>query len=143
MERTIFEEEHKMLSVALSANSAEQEVAPHHEKWEKEGIVLRELWEKLDNMAFGGWMCSEECGGGGIKDFRYNAIVGEELIRVGASVEVGFGLHSDIVIPYILAYGGDEQKQRWLPKMVSGEMITAIAMSANPAHGSDLQGGHV
>ncbi|MDQ7026417.1 MAG: acyl-CoA dehydrogenase family protein [Anaerolineae bacterium] len=137
MERTIFEEEHKMFRSSFR-KFAEQEVAPHHEKWEKEGIVPRELWEKAGQYGFLGMDVPEEYGGGGIKDFRYNAIVGEELIRVGAS-GVGFGLHSDIVIPYILAYGSDEQKQRWLPKMVSGEMITAIAMS-EPSAGSDLQG---
>jgi long-chain-acyl-CoA dehydrogenase len=80
----------------------------------------------------------EELGGGGIRDFRYNAIITEELVRVGASGP-GFSLHSDIVIPYILEYGSEEQKQRWLPKMVSGEIITAIAMT-EPGAGSDLAG---
>lgn len=137
MERTIFEEEHKMFRTSFR-KFAEQEIAPHHEEWEKEGIVPREVWEKAGQYGFLGMDVPEEYGGGGIKDFRYNTIVTEELVRVGAS-GMGFGLHSDIVLPYILAYGSDEQKQRWLPKMVSGEMITAIAMS-EPGAGSDLQG---
>jgi alkylation response protein AidB-like acyl-CoA dehydrogenase len=80
----------------------------------------------------------EQYGGGGVKDFRYNAMVGEEITRAGAS-GVGFTLHNDVVAPYLLNLTTDEQKARWLPKFVSGEMITAIAMS-EPGAGSDLQG---
>src|SRR5215207_9251735 len=137
MERTIFDNEHKMFRDSFR-KFAQQEIAPHRAKWEEEGIVPREVWTKAGQYGFLGMDVPEEYGGGGIKDFRYNTIVTEELVKVGAS-GVGFGLHSDIVIPYILAYGTEEQKQRWLPKMISGEMITAIAMS-EPGAGSDLQG---
>lgn len=137
MERTIFDSEHEMFRSAFR-KFADQEIAPHHEEWEKAGIVPRELWEKAGEFGYLGMDAPEEYGGGGIKDFRYNTILAEELIRVGASGP-GFGLHNDIVIPYILEYGSDEQKERWLPKMISGEMITAIAMT-EPGTGSDLAG---
>ena len=137
MERTLFEDEHKMFRDAFG-KFVDQEIAPYHAQWEKEGIVPRELWLKAGEFGFLGMDVPEEYGGGGIKDFRYNTIVAEELVRVGASGP-GFGLHNDIVIPYILTYGSEEQKQRWLPKMVRGEIITAIAMT-EPGAGSDLQG---
>lgn len=135
MERTIFEKEHQMFRDAVR-KFVDKEIAPYHAEWEKAGIVPRELWLKAGSLGFLGMDVPEEYGGGGIKDFRYNAILAEELVRVGASGP-GFGLHNDIVIPYILAYGTDEQKQRWLPKMVTGECITAIAMT-EPGTGSDL-----
>lgn len=137
MERTIFDNEHKMFRDAFR-KFVQQEIAPYHAKWEEAGIVPRELWTKAGQYGYLGMQVPEEYGGGGIHDFRYNTIIAEELVRVGAS-GVGFGLHTDIVIPYILAYGTEQQKQRWLPKMVSGETITAIAMS-EPGAGSDLQG---
>lgn len=137
MERRIFEDEHRMFRDAVRKFVA-QEVVPHHEAWEKAGIVPRELWTKAGQYGFLGMDVPEDYGGGGVKDFRYNAIISEELVRVGASGP-GFSLHNDIVIPYVLEYGSDEQKERWLPKMVSGEMITAIAMT-EPSAGSDLAG---
>lgn len=137
MERTLFEQEHIMFRDAVR-RFVEKEIVPYHEHWEKEGIVPRDLWLKAGEQGFLGMDVPEEYGGGGVRDFRYNAILTEELVRVGAHGP-GFSLHNDIVIPYILHYGSEEQKQRWLPKMVSGEMITAIAMT-EPNTGSDLQG---
>lgn len=135
MDRTLFESEHKMFRDAFR-KFVEQEIAPHHEEWEKAGIVPREVWLKAGSYGFLGMDVPEEFGGGGVKDFRYNTIVSEELVRVGASGP-GFSLHTDIVIPYVLAYGTPEQKARWLPKLVSGEWIGAIAMT-EPGTGSDL-----
>ncbi|MEJ7702904.1 MAG: acyl-CoA dehydrogenase family protein [Geodermatophilaceae bacterium] len=80
----------------------------------------------------------EAYGGGGVRDFRYNAVAGEELVRIGAS-GLGFGLHNDVVAPYLLDLTTEEQKRRWLPGFCSGDLITAIAMS-EPSAGSDLQG---
>lgn len=137
MERTIFEEEHDTFRQAVRA-FVEAEVVPYHDQWEKDGIVPRELWLKA---GANGFLCTdvpEEYGGGGVPDFRYNVIVSEELIRVGAS-GVGFALHNDVVVPYLLKYTSDEQKKRWLPGMCSGELITAIAMT-EPGTGSDLAG---
>ncbi len=115
----------------------EREVKPFHADWEREGCVPRELWKKAGEQ---GYLCipqQEQYGGLGL-DFRYATVVTEELSRVGAS-GVAFSLHSDIVAPYVENFGSEEQKQRWLPKMASGEMIGAIAMS-EPGTGSDLQG---
>ncbi len=137
MQRNIFTDEHLMFRDAVRRFVA-QEIAPYHEEWEKDGIVPREIWLKAGGMGF---LCTdvpEEYGGGGIADFRYNAIITEEVIRVGAT-GVGFGLHNDVNMPYFLSYATEEQKQRWLPKMCTGETITAIAMS-EPDAGSDLAG---
>lgn len=137
MERNLFNDEHLMFRDAFRRFVA-QEVTPYHEQWEADGVVPRELWRKA---GASGFLCTdvpEAYGGGGIQDFRYNTIVTEELTRAGAT-GVGFGLHNDVAMPYFLNYTTDEQKQRWLPRMCSGEMITAIAMS-EPNAGSDLAG---
>lgn len=137
MKRTIFDDEHNMFRDAVR-RFVQNEIAPHHEQWEEDGIVPRELWLKAGELGFLCMDVPEEYGGVSITDFRYNAIVTEELTRAGAS-GVGFGLHNDVNMPYFLNYATEAQKQRWLPKMVRGECITAIAMS-EPNAGSDLQG---
>ncbi|SDX59420.1 acyl-CoA dehydrogenase family protein [Marinobacter mobilis] len=115
----------------------EQEAAPYHEQWEKDGQVSRELWTKAGELGFLCATMPEEYGGVGA-DFRYSAVIHEEISRAGLS-GIGWGLHSDIVAPYILHYGSEAQKQHYLPKLASGEMIGAIAMT-EPGAGSDLQG---
>ncbi len=137
MKRTLFNEEHLMFRETVR-RFVEKEVTPYHEQWEKEGIVPRELWRKAGDLGFLATAVPETYGGLGLTDFCYNVILTEELTRAGAS-GVGFGLHNDIVLPYILAYGTEAQKQRWLPQMITGETITAIAMS-EPNAGSDLAG---
>jgi alkylation response protein AidB-like acyl-CoA dehydrogenase len=137
MERNIFTDEHQMFRESVR-RFIEKEIAPYHEQWEKEGIVPRELWLKAGEMGFLAMDVPEAYGGLGLKDFRYNVVITEELTKAGAS-GVGFGLHNDITIPYFLADGTAEQKQRFLPKFVTGEWITAIAMS-EPDAGSDLAG---
>jgi acyl-CoA dehydrogenase len=114
----------------------EEHIAPFHAQWERAGIVPRELWRAAGER---GLLCvttPEEYGGAGA-DFGYSAVIIEELARVNAS-GVGFSLHSDVVAPYLLAYAGEEQKRRWLPRMASGELIGAIAMT-EPGVGSDLK----
>jgi acyl-CoA dehydrogenase len=114
-----------------------REITPYHDNWEKAGEIDRDLWHK---MGAAGLLCCavpEEYGGPGA-DFSYSAVVLEELAKANASGP-GVGVHSDIVTPYILHYGSDEQKQEWLPKLVSGEAVGAIAMT-EPGTGSDLQG---
>lgn len=135
LKRTIFEQEHDMFRDAFR-RFVEKEIVPHHEKWEEAGVVPRELWLKAGESGFLGMNVPEEYGGGGVDDFRYHAIITEELIRVGASGP-GFSLHNDITIPYILRYGTEAQKQKYLPGMVTGEIISAIAMT-EPNTGSDL-----
>ncbi|WP_313405259.1 acyl-CoA dehydrogenase family protein [Aeromicrobium sp.] len=137
MQRTLFDQEHDSFRETVRT-FLEKEVVPHHEQWEHDGIVPREVWTRAGELGLLGFMMPEEFGGGGVSDFRYNAVLQEELTRVGAS-GVGFALHTDLVSAYLISYATDEQKQRWLPKFVSGEMITAIAMT-EPGTGSDLQG---
>lgn len=137
MKRPLFEEEHQMFRETVRA-FIEKEILPFHPQWEKDGMVSREVWRKAGEMGFLCFDVPEEYGGAGIKDFRYNAIVAEELWKAGAT-GIGWGLHSDIALPYLTAYATSEQKKRWLPKCVSGESILAIAMS-EPAAGSDLAG---
>ena len=136
MKRDIFEADHDAFRDSVRA-FCEKEIAPNHDQWEKDGIVPRELWEKAGEMGLLGFMMPEEYGGGGIDDFRFNAVLDEELIRVGAS-GVGFVLHTDLVSGYLLAYASEEQKKKWLPKICTGDIVGAIAMT-EPGTGSDLQ----
>ena len=136
IQRTLFTADHDAFRDAFR-RFVDKEVAPFHEAWEEQGYVARELWNKA---GANGYLCPtmpEEYGGSGA-DKLYSVIQMEELAR-GGFTGVGFGLHSEIVAPYILHYGTPEQKQRYLPKLASGEMVGAIAMS-EPAAGSDLQG---
>lgn len=135
VKRDIFNEEHEVFR-ANCRKFFEKEIAPYHEQWEEDGQVSRECWTKAGET---GLLCmglpTEY--GGSEADFLYTVIMAEEQGRVGASGP-GFMLHSEIVAPYIFKYGSDEQKSRWLPKMASGELIGAIAMT-EPGTGSDLQ----
>lgn len=116
-----------------------KEILPYNAQWEKDHMVSRESWLKFGEAGYLCMQVDEQYGGLGLKDFRYNAIIAEELSRSGAAgPAVGYPLHSDIVCPYIEHYGTEAAKQKWLPKMVSGEAIGAIAMT-EPGAGSDLQ----
>ncbi|GGO03279.1 acyl-CoA dehydrogenase family protein [Microbispora bryophytorum] len=137
MRRDLFDEEHDLFRETVREFMA-REVVPHHAQWEKDGIVPREVWKKAGELGMFGFSVPEEYGGSGITDFRYNMVIVEEVIRVGAS-GLGFGLHNDIMAPYMVDLTDDEQKQRWLPGFASGELITAIGMT-EPGAGSDLQG---
>ena len=116
----------------------EKEVVPHHDQWEKDGQVSREVWLRAGEAGLLCFDVEEEYGGAGIKDFRYNMVLIEEITRAGAS-GVGFPVHNDVIVPYISHLATPEQKRRWLPGLVSGELISAIAMT-EPGAGSDLQG---
>ena len=136
IERTLFSPEHESFRDAFR-RFVDKEVAPFHAAWEEAGYVDRDLWRKA---GANGYLCPtmpEEYGGAGV-DKLYSVVQMEELARGGFS-GVGFGLHSEIVAPYLLHYGTEDQKQRYLPRLASGEMVGAIAMS-EPAAGSDLQG---
>ena len=137
MKRTLFTEEHRLFRDAFK-HFLEKEVVPYYEQWEKDGIVSREMWLKAGQQGFLGLAVPEEYGGTGLDDFRYSSIMAEEAARAGVvSAGMVIGLHNDIILPYFLAYTNVEQKQRWLPGMCSGELITAIAMT-EPDTGSDL-----
>ena len=135
--RDLFETEHEDFRRSVRTFMA-KDVQPYSEQWDADGIVPRELWIKAGEA---GLLCFDvptEYGGPGVDDFRYNVIVSEEQSRVGANGP-GFSVHSDIIVPYLIKLGNDEQKKRWLPGCVTGELITAIAMT-EPGAGSDLQG---
>jgi alkylation response protein AidB-like acyl-CoA dehydrogenase len=136
IERTLFTPDHEAFRDAFR-RFCDKEIAPFHEAWEEQGYVDREVWRKA---GANGYLCATmpEAYGGAAVDKLYSVIQMEELTRGGFS-GVGFGLHSEIVAPYILHYGTGDQKQRWLPKLATGDMVGAIAMS-EPAAGSDLQG---
>ena len=131
-----YTEEHEMLRDTFK-KFIEKEITPFHEQWEKDGIVPRELWEKAGE---NGFLCpwADDKYGGIEADFLYSTIMTEELTKSGCS---GFalGLHNDIVVPYIYAFGDEEQKEKWMPGCISGETISAVAMT-EPNAGSDLQG---
>ena len=133
--RPMFTSEHNTFREATRRFIA-QEIVPHNPDWEKAGIVPREVWQKAGEL---GLLCCTvpEKYGGPNGDFLHSTIVIEELAKAGASGP-GFSLQTDIVTPYLLHYGSEEQKKHWLPKMASGEVITAIAMT-EPGTGSDLQ----
>ncbi len=133
--REIYTEEHKLFRQSVR-RFMDEEIAPKHEMWEEQGYVDRDAWRKAGELGILCMTMPEQYGGSGA-DQRYSAIVMEEQARVGAS-GLGFSLHSDIVAPYILGYGSEDQKREWLPKMATGEVIGAIAMT-EPGIGSDLQ----
>ncbi len=137
MQRTIFTDEHDMFRDAFR-QFVDKEIVPSFLQWEADGIVPRELFAAAGASGFLGMDVPEELGGGGVEDFRYNLIIGEELQRSGTGgAGLGITLHNDICLPYFTSLCTDEQKQRWLPGICSGELITAIAMT-EPGIGSDL-----
>ncbi|MCW2554343.1 MAG: Butyryl-CoA dehydrogenase [Mycobacterium sp.] len=137
MRSSLYEADHEAFRESVRA-FLEKNVAPFHDEWEKDGIVPRELWTAAGAQGLLGIDLDERYGGGGVRDFRWSCVLSEELTRIGAS-GVGFGLHNDVVGPYLRDLATEEQKERWLPRFCAGELITAIAMT-EPAAGSDLQG---
>ncbi len=116
----------------------EAEMHPHSAEWDRAGIVDRSAFTRAGEYGFLGMAIPTEFGGGGSHDFRFNLIIAEELHRVGMNgAALGFALHNDIALPYLLAYGTPEQSKRWLPGIARGEQILAIAMT-EPSAGSDL-----
>ncbi len=137
MQRDIFTGDHDAFR-DLCRTFMAKEVVPFHDRWESDGQVSRDVWTAAGAAGLLGTDVPEQYGGGGVDDFRYNAVLTEEIIAVGAS-GLGFPLQNDVVAPYLLRLATDEQKQRWLPGFCTGEIITAIAMT-EPGTGSDLQG---
>ena len=134
--RTLFTPDHEAFRDSFR-RFCEKEIAPHHDAWEEQGYVDRAVWNKAGENGFLCMTMPEEYGGSGA-DKLYSVIQFEELNARGLT-GIGYSLHSEIVAPYLLHYGTPEQKAKYLPKLASGEMIGAIAMS-EPAAGSDLQG---
>jgi alkylation response protein AidB-like acyl-CoA dehydrogenase len=137
MQRIHFDDEHDQFRAAVRAWLA-KEVVPHHLDWEAAGIVPRSVFSAAGSNGFLGMEIPESYGGGGVKDFRYNQVLSEEIAATTAlGAGLGLTLHNDITTPYFLTYCTPEQKQRWLPGIASGELITAVAMT-EPGIGSDL-----
>jgi long-chain-acyl-CoA dehydrogenase len=136
LSRSVYTEDHEAFRDTVRRFVAEQ-IDPHTAEWDEAGLVPKSVWPKAGEL---GLLCPtvpEAYGGLGL-DFGYNAVIDEEF-AYGTDVATGFSLQSDIVANYIIQYGSEEQKKEWLPKMVSGEIVTAIAMT-EPGTGSDLQG---
>lgn len=136
MKHPYLNEEHEIFRTSFR-KFLEKEAYPFYEQWEEDRIIPRSFWEKMGAQGF---LCPdlpEEYGGSDV-DWGFSVVINEEIERVGSGT-IGIGLHNDIVVPYITAYGTKEQKERWLPKCVTGECITAIAMT-EPGAGSDLAG---
>jgi alkylation response protein AidB-like acyl-CoA dehydrogenase len=138
VERTLFEPEHDAYRASVRT-FIDRQVVPHYDQWEKDGIVPRSFFTGLGDLGIFASV-PEEYGGSGVHDFRYNAVVLEESAYAGVGPAfVGPTLQSDICMPYLLELTTEEQKQRWLPKVATGESIVAIAMT-EPGAGSDLSG---
>ncbi|WP_040495076.1 acyl-CoA dehydrogenase family protein [Ilumatobacter nonamiensis] len=135
---TIYESDHELFRDSFRA-FAQQELSPHVAEWERAGIMDRSAYLEAGKHGFIGMAVPEEFGGGGVRDFRFNAVLNEEVARLNlGGGALGMMLHNDITTPYFIEYCTDEQRQRWLPGIASGELITAIAMT-EPGTGSDLQ----
>jgi acyl-CoA dehydrogenase len=134
MKHPYLNEEHEIFRKSLR-KFLDKEAYPYYEQWEEERMVPRSFWRKMGEQGFLAPDIDEKYGGSEV-DWGFAVVINEELERVGSGL-IGIGLHNDIVVPYITSYGTDEQKQRWLPRCVTGEIITAIAMT-EPGTGSDL-----
>jgi alkylation response protein AidB-like acyl-CoA dehydrogenase len=136
IERTLFDADHLAFKDAFE-RFVDKEIAPHHAEWEVQGYVDKSVWRQAGE---NGFLCMTmpEAYGGALDDKRYS-VIQMEVLAAGGYSGIGFGLHSEIVAPYLLHYGTDAQKEKYLPKLASGELIGAIAMT-EPEAGSDLQG---
>jgi alkylation response protein AidB-like acyl-CoA dehydrogenase len=137
MKRTVFEAEHEALR-ETTRQFIESELVPNAEKWESERIVDRSAFVAAGKYGLIGFNMPEEYGGGGSYDFRFNAVIDEELARYGGPAP-SLTLQNDVVAPYFKHLSNDEQLKRWMPGIASGETIVAIAMT-EPGAGSDLAG---
>jgi len=137
MRRTLYDDDHDQFRASFRA-FVEQEIVPHHLAWEAAGVVDRDLYRRAGSHGFLGLAVPEELGGGGVDDFRFHAVMAEEVQRANvAGSGLGMSLHNDICLPYLLSLATDEQRRRWLPGACSGDLVLAIAMT-EPGTGSDV-----
>src|SRR4051812_48941782 len=135
--RDLYDDEHEQFRASFRA-WLDREARPHAEGWARDGIVPRSWFAAAGRHGFLGMAVPEASGGGGVGDFRFNAVINEEVQASGTGAAgLGLTLHNDICLPYFLRYCTDDQRTRWLPGIASGELITAIAMT-EPSIGSDL-----
>ncbi|MBW8483357.1 acyl-CoA dehydrogenase family protein [Actinomadura parmotrematis] len=137
MRRTVFTEDHEDFRSTIRA-FIDAEVAPHYERWEHDGHPPRDFYNKLGELGVFGITVPEEYGGAGETSFKYQLVISEECARAGVSFG-GYGVHVNLCLPYLLKFGNEEQKKRWLPAFVAGDAMFAIAMT-EPGTGSDLAG---
>ncbi|GDY53848.1 hypothetical protein SVIO_044710 [Streptomyces violaceusniger] len=137
MRRTVFNEDHEAFRETIRDFIA-AEVVPHYDAWREAGQAPREFYKKLGELGVFGIEVPEEYGGAGETSFKFNAVITEETARAGVSFG-GSSVHTALCLPYLLKYANEEQKRRWLPSFVTGDMMTAIAMT-EPGTGSDLAG---
>ncbi len=139
MRSTFYDDEHEAFRASVRDFVA-RHVAPHYARWEAEGLVDRDLYRRMGEAGMVGLAIPERFGGMEVADYRFRMVLSEELARVGAaSINATFGVHDDIVLPYLMDLGTPEQLERWLPPMASGDSIGAVGMT-EPDAGSDLQG---
>jgi len=139
MQRTFFDTDHEAYREVVR-EFLTREVEPHYERWETDRLIDRSAWLAAGRSGIIGLAVPEAYGGSGVTDYRFRNVVSEEIARTATtSFGGGIATHDDVVIPYVLMLGTEEQKQRWLPGMAAGELIGAIAMT-EPGIGSDLQG---
>ena len=139
MDRKHYEPEHIAFGEAVRA-FIDKEMVPNFLEWEQIGSAPRELFQVAGQSGFLGMAVPEEYGGGGVSDFRFNQAMNEQMAYAGVTgAGLGLTLHNDTCLPYFLTYATDQQRRRWLPGIVSGELITAVAMT-EPGAGSDLSG---
>jgi long-chain-acyl-CoA dehydrogenase len=139
MRRRLYDADHDAFRHVVR-EFVEREVVPHQARWNEQRLIDRHTWRAAGKQGLIAIEVPEQYGGGGLRDYRYRCVVMEELAKVNAaSLNSSFGLQDDIVLPYVLDLATDEQRQRWLPGLASGELIGAIAMT-EPGAGSDLQG---
>ena len=139
MQRTIFDPDHRIFRESVEHFVA-TEIVPNHARWTADGKVDKAMFRAAGQQGLLGMAIPEQYGGGGIDDFRYNAVINEVVTSSGAAASgLCITLHNDICIPYFLSYGTQEQRDRWFPGLVSGNLMTALAMT-EPGTGSDLAG---
>src|SRR3954466_8424237 len=139
VDRKHYEEEHVAFGESFRA-FADKVIVPNYLDYEKAGISPREVFQEAGKGGFLGMAIPEEYGGGGVDDFRFNQILSEQVALAGITgTGLGISLHNDTCLPYFLSFANAEQRQRWLPGIASGELITAVAMT-EPGAGSDLAG---
>ncbi len=138
MKRALFEDEHEWFRESV-ATFVERELMPNRERFRAQRCIDREAWRAAGEAGFLGLGVPSRYGGSDTEDFRFNAVLGEELARAGFAYSSSFGIQTDVVAPYLLRLTTEEQRRRWLPGFCSGEIVTAIGMT-EPAAGSDLRG---
>lgn len=136
MPRNIYDEDHEAFR-SSAREFVERTLAPRAEEMIRDHVIARDIWLEAGKQGFFGLCIPEEYGGAGIDDYRFNAIFAEEISKFTAAVASCFGIHSDVTAPYIVSLGTEEQKQKYLPRVATGELILAIGMT-EPSGGSDL-----